>query len=94
MKKLLWYLWDWEPTLGLGEDEPTEEIQISSVTVATRSKGKVVDESLLLPKIKKMEENMNKILSTTQTKPKTNPINIKETILVVNKPRRQQLINL
>ena len=38
-------LWDWAPTLGLSEDEPTEEIQVSSVNVTTRSKGPVVDES-------------------------------------------------
>ena len=47
-------LWDWEPTLGLSEDEPTKEIQVSSVNVTTRSKGSIVDESLVLPKIKKM----------------------------------------
>ena len=37
-------LWDWEPTLWLSEDEPTEEIKMSSVNVTTRSKGLVVDE--------------------------------------------------
>ena len=78
-------LWDWIPTLELSEEEPTEEIQVSSVNVTTRSKGPVVDESLLLPKIKKFKENMKKILSTTQTTPKPNPVNIKETILVVDK---------
>ena len=81
-------LWDWAPTLGLSEDEPTEEIQVSSVNVTTRSKGSIVDESLVLPKIKKIKENMKKILSTTQTTPKPNPINIKETIPVVNKPMK------
>ena len=60
-------LWDWAPTLGLSEDEPTEEIQVLSVNVTTRSKEPVVDESLILPKIKKLKENMKKILSTTQT---------------------------
>ena len=33
-----------------------------------------------------MKENMKKILSTTQTTPKCNPVNIKETNPVVNKP--------
>ena len=79
-------LWDWAPTLRLSEDEAAEEIQVSSVNVTTRSKGSVVDESLILPKINKMKENMNKIISTTQTTPKPNPVNIKETIPVVNKP--------
>ena len=51
----------------------------------TRSKGMVVDEILVLPKIKKLKENMKKILNTTQTTPKPNPIDIKETIPVVDK---------
>ena len=47
--------WDWAPTLGLSEDESTEEIQVSSDNIMTRSKGPVVDESLSLPKIKKFK---------------------------------------
>ena len=66
--------WDWAPTLGLSEDESTEDIQVSLVNVTTRGKGMVVDESLLLPKIKKLKENMKKILNTTQTTPKPNPV--------------------
>ena len=58
---------------------------MSSINVMTRSKGPVVDESLLLPKIKKFRENMKKILNTTQTTPKPNPANIKETIPGGNK---------
>ena len=64
-------LWDCVPTLELNEEEPTEEIQLSSVNVTTRSKGPVMDESSVLPKIKNMQENMNKIISTTQTKSKS-----------------------
>ena len=79
-------LWDWAPTLGLNEEEPTEDIQVSLVNVTTRSKGPVVYEILLLPKIQNIKENMKKIISTTQTKPNSNPINIKETNPVVNKP--------
>ena len=51
----------------------------------TRSKGPVVGESLALPKIKKFKENMKKLLSNTQTTPKPNPVNMKETIPVVEK---------
>ena len=47
-------LWGFAPTLGLNEEEPTEEIQLSSVNVTTRSKGPVMDERLILPKIKKI----------------------------------------
>ena len=78
-------LWDCVPTLELNEEEPTEEIQLSSVKVTTRSKGPVMDESSVLPKIKKMQENMKKIISTTQTTSKYNPVNIKETTPVVSK---------
>ena len=79
-------LWDFVPTLGLNEEEPIEEIQVLSVNVTTRSKGPVVDENLVLPKMKKMKENMKKILSTTQTTPTSNLVNIKETNTVVKKP--------
>ena len=48
-------LWDCAPTLGLEEEEPMEEIQISIVNVITRSKGPIMDESLLLPKIRKIQ---------------------------------------
>ena len=48
-------LWDWAPTLGMNEEEPIEEIQVSSVNVMTRSKQPVVDEILVLPKINKMK---------------------------------------
>ena len=36
-------LWDWEPTLGLGEDEPIEEIQMSPVNVTMRCRTLVMD---------------------------------------------------
>ena len=39
-------LWDCEPTLGLDEEEPTEQIQLSTVNVTIRSKGPIMDESL------------------------------------------------
>ena len=43
-------LWDCAPMLVLEEEDPTEEIQLSVVNVTTRSKGPILDESLLLPK--------------------------------------------
>ena len=87
-------LLDWAPTLGLSEYEPAEEVQVSSVNVMTRSKGPVVDESLLLPKINKFKENMKKILNTTQTTPKTNLAKIKETIPVGNKSMKTTINKL
>ena len=60
-------LWDWAPTLGLDEDEQSEEVQISLVNVTTRSKGLVGDQNLVLPKERKIKETFKKIISTTQT---------------------------
>ena len=60
-------LWDCAPTMGLYEEEPTKEIQLSVVNVTTKSKGPIMDESLLLPKIRKIQESMKKISSNTQT---------------------------
>ena len=47
-------LWDYVSILGLNDEKPTEDIQLSSVNVTTRSKGLVMDERSVLPKIKKM----------------------------------------
>ena len=79
-------LWDCVPTLGLNGEDPTEDIQLSSVNVITRSKGLVMDERSILPKIKKMQENMKKIIITTQTTPKCDLVNIKDKIPAVSKP--------
>ena len=64
-------LWDFAPMLGLEEEEPTKEIQLSAVNVTTRSKGPIMDEILLLPNIRKIQESMKKINSNTQTPPIT-----------------------
>ena len=61
-------LWDCVPTLGLNEEEPTEEIQLSLVNVTTTRKGPVMDERLILPKIKKIQETVKNINSTTPKK--------------------------
>ena len=60
-------LWDWAPTLGLDEDEQSEEVQISLVNVTPRSKGLVGDQNLVLPKERKIKETFKKFISTTQT---------------------------
>ena len=47
-------VWDYAPTLRLDEEEPTKEIQLSAINVTNRSKGPIMDEILLLPKISKI----------------------------------------
>ena len=47
-------LWDGMTTLGLEEEEPTKEIQLSEVNITTRSQGPITYESLLA-KVKKFQ---------------------------------------
>ena len=78
-------LWDCAPTLGLDEEESTEEIQLSAVNVKTKSKGPIMDESLLLPNIMKIQENMKMISSNTQTPPKYDLVTTKDKVTTVSK---------
>ena len=67
-KETTMVLWDWAPTLELNKEEQAKEIQVSSVNIAT--KGPILDQSLVLPKAKRIKETMKKIISTTQTQHK------------------------
>ena len=62
-----------------------EEIQLSIVNVTTRSKGPIMDEILLLPKIRKIQESMRKHNSNTQTPPKPDLVITKEKVTAVSK---------
>ena len=62
-------LWDCAPMLGLEDEEDNEEIQLSDVNVTTRSKGPLIEDNTLLPKIKRIQENMKKVRNNTQTQP-------------------------
>ena len=79
-------LWDCSPTLGLYEEKIAKEIQLSVVKVTTRSKGPLMDESLLLPKIRKIQESMKKVSSNTQTPPKSDLVTTKGKVIAVSKP--------
>ena len=46
--------------LGLEEEEPNEEIHLSDVNVTTRRKGPIIEYNKLLPKIKRIQENLKK----------------------------------
>ena len=45
-----------------------------------------MDESILLPKIRKIQKNMKKINSSTQTPPKFDLVTFKEKVIAVTKP--------
>ena len=61
-------LWDCITTLGLEEEEPTEEIQLLVVNVTTRSQGPITDDNLF-PKIKKLQESIKNLTNKTQNSP-------------------------
>ena len=79
-------IWDWVPTLGLNEDEQSEEVQTSPINVTTRSKVPVGDQSLVLLKVRNIKETFEKIIITTQTQQKVNSKGMKETNPTINKP--------
>ena len=81
-------LWDCAPTPGLDEEDPNEEIQLSSVNVSTRSKGPVMDNRSILPKIRKIQENMKNISSDTQKTSKPDLINQKYKVPAVSTPEK------
>ena len=78
-------LWDCVPTLRLDKEEPIEEIQLSAVSVTTIRKGPIMDEILLLTKIRNIQESMKNISSNTQTSPKSDLVIIKDKVTVVSK---------
>ena len=60
-------LQDCAPMLGLEEEEPNEEMHLSYVNVTTRRKGPIIEDNTLLPKIKRIQENMKKVRNNTQS---------------------------
>ena len=61
-------LWDCMTTLGLEEEEPTKEMQLSAINITTRIQGPITYE-ILFPKIKKFQESMKKLTNKTQNSP-------------------------
>ena len=79
-------LWDCAPMLGLENEEPIEEIQLLAVNVTTRSKGPLIEDNTLFPKIKKIQENMKKIRNNTQTQPVPNLVITRKNAPTIRKP--------
>ena len=80
-------LWDCMTTLGLEEEEPTEEIQLSAVNITTRSQGPITDHNLF-PKIKKFQESMKNIANKTQSPPIPEKVIAKQKSPTVSKPAK------
>ena len=58
------------------------------MNVTTRSKGPVIEDNTLLPKIKKIQENMKKIRNNTQTLPVPDLVTIRKNAPIINKPMK------
>ena len=80
-------LWYCMTMLGLEEEEPTKEIQLSAVNITMRSQGPITDESLL-PKIKKFQESMKKLSNKTQNPPIPEKVIEKKKAPTISKPTK------
>ena len=72
--------------LGLENEEPTEEIQLLAINVTTRRNGPLIEDNTLLPKIKKIQENMKKIRNNTQTPPIPDLVITRQNAPTISKP--------
>ena len=79
-------LWDCVPSLGLSKEEPNEKTHLSSVNVSTRSKGPVIDDRLIFPKIRNIQESMKKISSNTQTPAESYLVITKDKVTAASNP--------
>ena len=60
-------LWDCVSMFNLKDEDLTEEEEILEMNVTTRSQSSLKEDNMILPKIKKLQENMKKIKNNTQT---------------------------
>ena len=79
-------LWDCAPMLGLEEEEPNEEIQLLYVNVTTKSKGPIIEDNTLLPKIKIIQENLKKVRNNTQGQLILDLVITRQNSPAINKP--------
>ena len=80
-------LWVCTTTLGLEEEEHTEEIQLLAVNITTRSQGPITDESLF-PNIKKFQESIKNRTNKTQNPPIPKKVIAKQKAPIVSKPAK------
>ena len=60
-------LWDCVSMFSIEDEGLTKEEKISETNVTTRSQGPLKEDNTIMPKIKKLQENMKKIKNNTQT---------------------------
>ena len=54
-------LWDCVSMFNIEDEDVTEEEEIPETNVTTRSQNSLREDNMILPKIKKLQENMKKI---------------------------------
>ena len=67
---------------NIEDKDLTEEEEIPETNVTTRSQNSLKEDNMILPKIKKLQENMRKIKNNTQT------INIREFVITSQIPKK------
>ena len=60
-------LWDCVSMFNVKDENLTEEEEIPKTNVTTRSQHPLKEDNTIMPKIKKIQENMKKIKNNTQT---------------------------
>ena len=74
-------LWDCVSMFRIEDAGLTQKEKISETNVTTRSQGPLKEDNMIIPKIKKLQENMKKIKNNTQT------INIPDFVTTSQNPK-------
>ena len=75
-------LWDCVSMFNVEDEGLTEEEEIPETNVTTRSQNLLKEDNLILPKIKKPQENMKKMKNNTPT------VNIREFFISSQSPKK------
>ena len=80
--------------IGLEEEEPNEEIQLSDFNVTIRRKGPIIEDNTLLPKIKRIQENLKKVRNNTQTQIIPDLVITRQNTPTISKPVKESEIKV
>ena len=75
-------LWDCVSMFNIEDEDLTEGEEITDTNVTTRSHSSLEEDNMILPKIKKLQENMKKIKNNTHT------VNIPEFFISSQSPKK------
>ena len=75
-------LWDCVSMFNIEDEDITEEEDIPETNVTTRSQNSLKEDNMILPKIKKLQENMKIIKNNSQK------VNIPEFVITSQNPKK------